>query len=43
MTEVAFSTSQLQAIRAADGPVALIAGPGCGKTTTLAARVAFLY
>ncbi|MBV9597136.1 MAG: ATP-dependent helicase, partial [Chloroflexi bacterium] len=42
MTDVSFSTSQLQAIRAGDGPIALIAGPGCGKTTTLAARIAFL-
>src|SRR5439155_23947 len=25
-----------------DGPLGIIAGPGCGKTTVLAARVAFL-
>jgi DNA helicase-2/ATP-dependent DNA helicase PcrA len=40
--DVSYSTSQLHAIRAGDGPLALIAGPGCGKTTTLAARIAFL-
>jgi DNA helicase II / ATP-dependent DNA helicase PcrA len=42
MTDAAFSAGQEQAIHAGDGPVALIAGPGCGKTTALAARVAFL-
>jgi DNA helicase-2/ATP-dependent DNA helicase PcrA len=42
MTDTTFSTGQNQAIRAGDGPVALIAGPGCGKTTALAARIAFL-
>jgi DNA helicase-2/ATP-dependent DNA helicase PcrA len=42
MTETALSTAQLQAITAADGPMAIVAGPGCGKTTTLAGRVAHL-
>jgi DNA helicase-2/ATP-dependent DNA helicase PcrA len=42
MTDGSFSPAQLQAINAPDGPVALVAGPGCGKTTTLAARIAFL-
>ncbi len=37
-----FSAAQLRAITAADGPLAIVAGPGCGKTTVLAARVAFL-
>jgi len=37
-----FSTAQLDAITAANGPLAIVAGPGCGKTTLLAARIAFL-
>jgi DNA helicase-2/ATP-dependent DNA helicase PcrA len=37
-----FSAAQLQAITAADGPVAIVAGPGCGKTTVLAGRIAYL-
>jgi hypothetical protein len=27
-----FTPQQLQAITAADGPLAIVAGPGCGKT-----------
>ena len=42
MTAASFSPAQLRAVTAGDGPVALVAGPGCGKTTTIAARVAFL-
>ena len=37
-----FTPTQQQAIEAGDGPVAIIAGPGCGKTTLLAARIAHL-
>jgi superfamily I DNA/RNA helicase len=37
-----FTAAQQQAIKAGDGPVAIIAGPGCGKTTALAARIAHL-
>ena len=37
-----FTPAQLQAIEAGDGPVAIIAGPGCGKSTVLAARIAHL-
>jgi DNA helicase-2/ATP-dependent DNA helicase PcrA len=37
-----FTVAQQQAITAGDGPLAIIAGPGCGKTTVLAARVAHL-
>src|SRR5690349_2211451 len=42
MTDPGFSAAQLAAITAGDGPLALVAGPGCGKTTTLAARIAYL-
>jgi superfamily I DNA/RNA helicase len=42
MTGGNFSQAQLQAITAADGPLAIVAGPGCGKTTALAARIAHL-
>src|SRR3954447_3943062 len=38
----AFSAAQLEAINAGDGPLILAAGAGCGKTTTLAGRIAFL-
>jgi hypothetical protein len=41
MTDTTFSTGQEEAVHSTDGPVALIAGPGCGKTTALAGRVAF--
>ena len=37
-----FTPAQQQAITAGDGPLAIIAGPGCGKTTVLAARLAHL-
>jgi DNA helicase-2/ATP-dependent DNA helicase PcrA len=37
-----FTPAQLEAIGAPDGPICVIAGPGCGKTTLLAARIAFL-
>jgi DNA helicase-2/ATP-dependent DNA helicase PcrA len=37
-----FSPAQLDAITAANGPLAIVAGPGCGKTTCLAGRIAFL-
>jgi DNA helicase II / ATP-dependent DNA helicase PcrA len=37
-----FTPAQQRAITAGDGPVALVAGPGCGKTTALAARIAHL-
>ena len=37
-----FTPAQLQAITAGDGPLGIIAGPGCGKTTVLAARIAHL-
>ena len=42
MSEGTFSDAQMQAITAGDGPLALVAGPGCGKTTTLAGRIGFL-
>jgi DNA helicase-2/ATP-dependent DNA helicase PcrA len=37
-----FTLAQQRAITAGDGPLAIIAGPGCGKTTVLAARIAHL-
>ena len=37
-----FTADQLRAITAGDGPLAIVAGPGCGKTTTLAGRIAYL-
>jgi DNA helicase-2/ATP-dependent DNA helicase PcrA len=37
-----FTTAQLEVITAPDGPLGIIAGPGCGKTTVLAGRIAFL-
>jgi DNA helicase II / ATP-dependent DNA helicase PcrA len=42
VTSGTFSPAQLNAITAADGPLAIVAGPGCGKTTLLAARIAYL-
>ena len=42
MTEGTFTPAQFEAITAADGPLGIIAGPGCGKTTVLAGRIAFL-
>jgi len=37
-----FTSAQRLAIEAGDGPLAIIAGPGCGKSTVLAARIAHL-
>jgi len=37
-----FTPAQQTAITAGDGPLGIIAGPGCGKTTALAARIAHL-
>src|SRR6266542_2973666 len=37
-----FTAAQQAAISAGDGPLGIIAGPGCGKTTALAARIAHL-
>ena len=42
MTEGSFTAAQMEAITADDGPLGIIAGPGCGKTTVLAGRIAFL-
>ena len=42
MTDASFTPAQLQAINAGDGPMAVVAGPGCGKTTLLAARIGAL-
>jgi DNA helicase II / ATP-dependent DNA helicase PcrA len=42
VVEDGFAAAQLEAITAADGPLGIIAGPGCGKTTVLAERIAFL-
>ncbi|MCC6176194.1 MAG: UvrD-helicase domain-containing protein, partial [Chloroflexi bacterium] len=36
------SPEQLRAVLAADGPALIVAGPGSGKTTVLAARIAYL-
>jgi superfamily I DNA/RNA helicase len=36
------NTKQCQVAEAADGPLAVIAGPGTGKTKTLTARIAYL-
>jgi len=37
-----FTPAQQAAITAGDGPLGIIAGPGCGKSTVLAARIAHL-
>lgn len=37
-----FNPQQLQAVQAGDGPVVIVAGPGTGKTKTLAARIGYL-
>jgi len=42
VTDSRFSANQLAAITAADGPLSIIAGPGTGKTTVLAGRIAHL-
>lgn len=36
------SPQQVQAVLASDGPLLIVAGPGSGKTTVLAARIAYL-
>ena len=36
------SSEQRQAVLAPDGPLLIVAGPGSGKTTFLAARIAYL-
>jgi hypothetical protein len=42
VTSASFTSAQLQAINADSGPIAIVAGPGCGKTTLLAARIGVL-
>jgi len=42
VTEGSFTAAQMEAITADDGPLGIIAGPGCGKTSVLAGRIAFL-
>ena len=42
MAERGFTSAQLAAVNAPDGPLGIIAGPGTGKTTVLAGRVAHL-
>jgi len=37
-----FYPQQCRAITAGEGPLSILAGPGSGKTTTLAGRVAYL-
>src|SRR5207245_8713895 len=37
-----FTPAQQQVITGDDGPMAIVAGPGCGKTTTLAGRITHL-
>ena len=39
---LALSKQQSDAVRAADGPVLLLAVPGSGKTTVLVARLGYL-
>src|SRR5947209_15639887 len=36
------STEQRRVVLAGDGPLLVLAGPGSGKTTVLAARIAYL-
>jgi DNA helicase II / ATP-dependent DNA helicase PcrA len=37
-----FSPNQREIVRASDGPLSILAGPGSGKTTVLAGRIAYL-
>lgn len=37
-----YTPAQQRLITTGDGPIAVIAGPGCGKTTSLAGRITFL-
>src|SRR5216683_1192082 len=37
-----FSPSQREVVQAGDGPLSILAGPGSGKTTVLAGRIAYL-
>jgi len=39
---ISLNPAQIEAVTAADGPVLIIAGPGTGKTQTLAFRIAYL-
>ncbi|MDO4733462.1 MAG: UvrD-helicase domain-containing protein, partial [Bacillota bacterium] len=41
-TDTGLNPSQLQAARSLSPAIAVIAGPGCGKTRTLVSRIAFL-
>src|ERR687886_1664762 len=38
----AFSPQQREVVQAGEGPLSILAGPGSGKTTTLAGRIAYL-
>ncbi|HEY1294497.1 MAG TPA: UvrD-helicase domain-containing protein [Chloroflexota bacterium] len=40
--ERGLTSAQLAAVTAAAGPLSVVAGPGTGKTTVLAGRVAYL-
>jgi DNA helicase-2/ATP-dependent DNA helicase PcrA len=37
-----FTPAQPQVVTAGDGPMTIVAGPGCGKTSTLPGRIAYL-